>query len=178
LAHELPEEAGLVSSFAIAGVLVLKFALPLLILRYPFQASLANYVLDTVDGDVLMPLGLAAATYQTWDKAADWVTYVAMFFAGRRWEIRRTITVLFAFRSVGQLLYFATGNDLFFFFFPNFLEPLFLIYSFLRFRDERTAHERYRRHWLLVWSIVVVYKMWNEWNIHVAEIDLSEFFFG
>jgi hypothetical protein len=167
-----------VSTFAIACVLLLKFALPVLILRFPFQASWANYLLDTLDGDVLMPLGLAPASYQTWDKAADWVTYAAMFFAGRRWEIGRAITVLFALRSVGQILYFATGNDLFFFFFPNLLEPLFLIYSLLRFRDERTAHERYRRHRLLVWSIVVVYKMWNEWNIHVARIDLSEFFFG
>jgi len=167
-----------VNAFAIACILMLKFVLPLLILRYPFQASWAGYVLDTLDGDILMPLGLDPVTYQKWDKAADWVTYVAMFFAGRRWEIRRTITVLFALRSVGQLLYFVTGNDLFFFFFPNFLEPLFLIYSLLRFRDERRAYERYRQHWVLVWSIVVVYKMWNEWNIHVARIDLSELFFG
>ena len=61
---------------------------------------------------------------------------------------------------------------------PNFLEPLFMIYAFLRFRDERTAHDRYREHRLLVWSIVVVYKMWNEWNIHIARIDLSELLFG
>jgi hypothetical protein len=167
-----------VSAFAIACVLVLKFSLPVLILRWPFQASWANYVLDTLDGDVLMPLGLAPETYQTWDKAADWVTYVAMFVAGRRWEIRRTVTVLFALRSVGQLIYFVTGNDTVFFFFPNFLEPLFMIYAFLRFRDERRAHEQYRRHWLLVWSIVVIYKVWNEWNIHVARIDLSELIFG
>jgi len=167
-----------VSTFAIACVLALKFALPLLILRYPFHASWANFVLDTFDGDVLMPLGLAPEAYQTWDKAADWATYVAMFIVGRRWEIRRTITVLFALRSVGQLLYFATGNDLFFFIFPNFLEPLFMIYSFLCFRDERTAHQRYRQRWLLIWSIVVVYKMWNEWNIHIARIDLSELLFG
>lgn len=166
------------STFAIAFVLALKFVLPLLVLRYPFQASWANYVLDTIDGDVLIPLGLAPESYQAWDKAADWVTYIAMFFAGQRWEIRRTITVLFIVRSVGQFAYFATGNDLVFVFFPNFLEPLFLIYSLLRFRDERTAYERYRRHWRLVWGIVIVYKMWNEWSLHVARIDLSEFFFG
>ena len=166
------------SAIAVGCVLLLKFALPLFILRYPFRASWGNYVLDTVDGDVLMPLGLAPASYQVWDKAADWVTYVAMFLAGRRWEIGRTITVLFVLRSVGQLAYFVTGNDLVFFFFPNFLEPLFMIYALLRFRDERTAHEKYRRHWWLIWSIVVAYKMWNEWNIHVARIDLSDFFFG
>ena len=166
------------SELAIAFVLLLKCTFPLLILRHPFQASWANYALDTLDGDVLMPLGLSPETYQTWDKAADWVTYVAMFLAGRRWEIRRTITLLFALRSVGQLIYFATGDDRVFFFLPNFLEPLFMIYAFLRFRDERRAHERYRRHWLTVWSIVVGYKMWNEWNIHIARIDLSELFFG
>ncbi len=166
------------NAFAIACVLVLKFVLPLLILRYPFQASWANFVLDTVNGDILMPLGLAPATYQAGDKAADWVTYVAMFLAGWRWEIRRTIAVLFVLLSVGQLAYFATGRDIVFIFFPNFLEPLFMIYSLLVFRDEGKAHERYRRHWLLIWSIVVVYKMWNEWNIHVARIDLSQLFFG
>ena len=81
------------STIAIAGILLLKFTLPLLILRHPFQASWANYVLDTLDGDLLVPLGMAPETYQTWDKAADWVTYVAMFVAGRRWEIRRTIAL-------------------------------------------------------------------------------------
>ena len=42
------------SAIAIAAILLLKFTLPLLILRHPFQASWANYVLDTLDGDALV----------------------------------------------------------------------------------------------------------------------------
>ena len=43
----------------IIGVIVVaKFAIPVLIVRFPFAAGWANFVLDTVDGDLLIPLGL------------------------------------------------------------------------------------------------------------------------
>ena len=163
---------------AVALILALRFGLPLLFFRYPFQASWSNFVLDTVDGDILVPLGLDPSRYQAWDKAADWVAYAAMLAVGLRWEIRHTIAVLFAWRSVGQLLYFLTGRDVVFIAFPNLLEPLFMIYSLLLFREQASAGDRYRRHRVAIWLLIVAYKMWNEWNIHVARIDLSEAILG
>jgi hypothetical protein len=88
------------------------------------------------------------------------------------------VVALFAWRSLGQLLFFLTGRDQLFIVFPNFLEPLFMVYSLLLFRNPGSAHARYLRHRVPIWLLVVAYKMWNEWNIHIARIDLSEALFG
>ncbi len=160
----------LVSSF--------KYLLPLLIFKYPFHASLANFVLDSVDGDILMHFGLSYATYTLIDKSADYVTYIVMFIVGRKWKIGRLITILFVFRSIGQLAFFATHNDLLLFVFPNLLEPLFIIYSFLMYRYGTKAHEKYKKYFLLIWIFIVAFKMWNEYNVHLGHIDLSEKYFG
>ncbi len=45
------------AALAIAAVVGLKYLLPLAIIPFPFLAGWANFVLDTVDGDVLVPLG-------------------------------------------------------------------------------------------------------------------------
>ena len=157
------------------GLLVLsKYLVPILIVPFPFAAGWANFVLDTIDGDLLVPLGLEDPTYQLIDKSADWATYVGMVFAARRWRIRRTVLALFAMRTVGQLLFFVTRAEIVFFLFPNFLEPLFLVYATIRhFRRER-VHEVYLRHRVLIWVFVVAYKLQDEWITHVANVDRSE----
>ena len=80
---------GIAAAVIVAG----KFGLPLLIIRYPFAAAWANLVLDSVDGDLLIPLGVPDALYQPIDKIADWVTYIAMVIAAYRagWPIRRLV---------------------------------------------------------------------------------------
>ena len=163
----------------IIGVIVLaKFAIPVLIVPFPFAAGWANFVLDTVDGDLLIPLGLDDGPYQLIDKAADWCTYVGMVFAAREWTIKRTIVVLFVFRTVGQLLFFITGAEIIFFFFPNFLEPLFLIYATIRhFKPERVV-EIYNRHRVAIWIFVVLYKLQDEYVTHVGNFDRSDLITG
>ena len=77
-------------------------------------------------------------------------------------------------RSVGQLLFFLTGAEIVFFFFPNFLEPLFLIYATIRhFKKERVA-EVYVRHRTAIWVFVVAYKLQDEWVTHVGNIDRTD----
>jgi hypothetical protein len=159
-------------------VIAAKYILPLVILKYPFAASLTNFILDSIDGDVLMHFGMPFATYAIVDKAADWVTYLAMFWVGRKWEIGRTITFLFIYRTIGQFAYFATGNDLLLFIFPNFLEPLFIIYSFLLFKDKKKAYARYKKYILPIWVGIIIFKMWNEYNVHLGHRDLSSIYFG
>lgn len=43
-------------------VVALKFLLPVLYLRAPFLAGWANFLLDSIDGDILVPAGLAEPT--------------------------------------------------------------------------------------------------------------------
>ena len=164
----------MLATVLIAVVVGLKYLVPALLVRFPFQAGWANFVLDSVDGDVLIPLGLADPTYQRIDKTADWVTYVFMVVAARRWPIWKWVLGFFALRTVGQVLFFVTDDERVFFLFPNFLEPLFLIYAAIRFFKKDDAHDFYVRHRVASWVFVVVYKLQDEWVTHIGNIDRSD----
>jgi hypothetical protein len=172
---------------AIALIIAGKFVLPLLIIRFPFAAGWANFVLDSVDGDLLVPLGLPNDTYQPVDKVTDWVTYVAIVVVAYRntWPTRRLMLGLFLFRSVGQVAFLLTANELFLAAFPNFLEPLFLVTASI------LAYERVirrlpnwqaagfavlDRHRWLIGTLIVVYKLVDEYITHVGNIDRSDLF--
>lgn len=149
-------------------------------LHIPIAGVWGNYFLDIVDGDILMGLGLSEYSYQTIDKLADLFSYVFMLILGLRWRIRKTIIVLFVYRVIGQLLFFSTRNELVFFYFQNFLEPLLLIYTLLVFKSksEEKAYALYQKYIFIIWGIILAYKIWNEWYLHFANIDLSLLFFG
>jgi len=164
----------------IGFVIFLKFAIPALIPFFPFIAGWVNFVLDTIDGDILIPLGLADATYQPIDKIADWATYVGMVIAARRlkWGIRKWVYGLFVFRSIGQIAFLATGNERLLFYFANFLEPLFLVYAtifFFKKASEPRAYEFYLKHKWVIWIFVIIYKMQDEYLTHIANLDRSDF---
>jgi hypothetical protein len=159
---------------AIAVVVALKFALPVLHMPFPFAAGWANLLLDMADGDILMPLGVAEDVYQRIDKAADWVTYIFMLIAGWRWPVRRWLIVLFVYRSIGQAAFFLTEDERVFFLFPNFLEGLFLGYASIRAFRRADAHNFYDRHRFAVWGVIVLYKLQDEWVTHIAQADRSD----
>jgi hypothetical protein len=166
-------------------IIVAKFGLPVLIVRFPFAAGWANFVLDGIDGDLLIPLGLTDAVYQPVDKLADWATYVAIVVMAYRsdWPIKRLMLGLFLFRSIGQAGFLATGNELLLAFFPNFLEPVFLVTATLLAFQRVIRHapdwrERgfavlHRYRWL-IGVLIVVYKLQDEYITHVGNIDRSD----
>ena len=172
-----------------AGIVLIvaaKFLLPVLIIPFPFVAGWANFVLDSIDGDLLISLGLPNEVYQPVDKITDWLTYVAMVVVGYRngWPIRRLLLGLFLFRSIGQVAFLLTENELFLALFPNFLEPLFLVTASILAWQRAVRHypdwkERgfavlYRHRWL-IGTLVVVYKLQDEYFTHVADLDRTEF---
>lgn len=172
-------------SVAIVLIVALKFALPLLIIRFPFAAGWANFALDGIDGDLLIPLGLPNEIYQPVDKVSDWVTYVAIVIVGYRnqWPIRRLMLGLFLFRSVGQIAFLLTEEELFLALFPNFLEPLFLVTATLLAWQRVVRHNAdwreqafavlHRYRWL-IGIVIVVYKLQDEYFTHVGNIDRSD----
>ncbi len=169
----MPEDP--LSAVVVAAVMALKFGLPILYLRRPFEAGWTCRVVDGIDGDILVPAGLAEPTYQLIDKVADYWSYIFILAWGWRLPIRREVTATFALRTVGQFLFFGTRNELTLFFFPNLLEPLFLIYATLvRFTDREKAWQTYQNHRLLIWSLIVAYKMQDEWVTHVGNVDRTE----
>lgn len=161
-------------NFLIFIIIAAKFLLPVLFIWFPFLAGWANFVLDTIDGDILIPLGLEDYNYQTIDKLADYFTYVFMLIVGWRWQIHKEIKITFAIRTVGQLLFFLTRDELMFFFFPNLLEPLFLIYATLLFFKKKNAHKIYKKYFKSIWAFILVYKFQDELITHVVNVDRSE----
>jgi len=160
----------------IAVIIAAKFIVPLLLVPFPFAAGWANFVLDTVDGDLLIPLGLEDGTYQPIDKAADYVTYIFMAMAAWKgnWPIRKWIIGLFLLRTVGQLLFFITNNEAVFFYFPNFLEPLFLIYATILFFKKDQASEVFKRRQIPIAIFIFLYKMQDEYITHIGNFDRSD----
>jgi hypothetical protein len=170
----------------VALIVLAKFAVPVLIIWFPFAAGWANFFLDGFDGDLLIPLGLPNETYQPVDKVTDWVTYVAIVICAyrRQWPIRRLMLGLFLFRTIGQVSFLLTENELFLAFFPNFLEPLFLVTASILAWERSVRHypdwqERgfdflYRHRWL-TGTLIVLYKLQDEFLTHIANFDRSEF---
>jgi len=182
----LPAGASPIQAVAILLVIAAKFVVPLLIIRFPFAAGWANFFLDGIDGDLLIPLGLPNDIYQPVDKITDWVTYVAIVVLAYRnaWPTKRLMLGLFLFRSIGQAGFLLTGNELLLAFFPNFLEPLFLVTATILAWERAVRHvpdwqERgfailYRHKWL-IGTLIVVYKLQDEYVTHVGNIDRSDF---
>jgi len=182
----LAAESSAAQVVAIVLIVVAKFALPVLIVFFPFAAGWANFALDGIDGDLLIPLGLPNDIYQPVDKISDWVTYVAIVVVGYRnqWPIRRLMLGLFLFRSIGQVAFLLTEEELFLALFPNFLEPLFLVTASILAWERVARHHPdwqevgfavLRQHRWVIGTLIVVYKLQDEYFTHVANIDRSEF---
>jgi hypothetical protein len=167
----------MLSVSGIAIIIFLKYTIPVSVLFMPFLGAWTNFVLDTIDGDLLIPLGLSDSTYQIVDKSADWVTYVGMVLAAwwLKWPIRKWMYALFGLRTIGQLAFFLTLDERVFFLFPNFLEPLFLAYATIAFFKKANAYIFYQQHKVFIWIIVIGYKMQDEWITHIANVDRTEF---
>ena len=169
----------------IALVIALKFLLPIMAIFIPFAAGWSNFVLDSIDGDILIPLGLMDVSYQPIDKVADWVTYIAIVILAYKanWAIKKLILGLFIFRSIGQALFLTTGNEIVFFYFPNFLEPLFLVVvSIMAYQRVVKKHKDWQnqafktlfKHKYLIGILIFAYKMQDEYFTHVANVDRTE----
>jgi hypothetical protein len=160
----------------IVAIIAAKYLIPVLLVPFPFAAGWANFVLDTVDGDLLIPLGLEDATYQPIDKAADYVTYIFMVVAAWKgsWPIFKWIVGFFALRTIGQLLFFITNNEAVFFYFPNFLEPLFLIYATILFFKKDEAPAVFTKWQIPIAVFIFLYKMQDEYITHIGNFDRSD----
>lgn len=165
----------------VVPVVLAKFLLPLALVWFPFAAGWANFVLDTIDGDLLIPAGLGRSAdpnenhlYQNLDKVADYTTYVFMVVAAWRWPVRTWIVGLFVLRTVGQTAFFITQDELMLLFFPNFLEPLFLVCATLLAFKRAAAWEHLTRHRYVYGTAVFVYKMQDEVLTHLVDFDRSD----
>ena len=165
--------------FFIVLIILLKFAFPILILWFPFLAGWSNFVLDSIDGDILIPLGLEDKNYQLIDKIADYTTYIFIVIWSWKKTIRREIIAAFLIRTIGQFSFFMTRDEMMLFYFPNLVEPLFLIFASVEFfKGKDFAAKWYKKNIIWIWIFILAYKFQDEWFTHVSNLDRTEFFKG
>src|SRR3954454_7412120 len=160
------------------AVIGARFLVPLLIPRFPLPAILACLVLDAADQSIFQAFGYDPPGYQSYDKAMD-VYYLAMAYLAtlRNWASLPAYQVsrfLYFYRLVGVVAFELTQTRALLLIFPNTFEYFFIAYEAIRARWRTTR-------WGLRWWIGVAAFIWvfiklpQEWWIHVAQLDFTDF---
>ena len=160
-------------------VVLLRFAVPLAIPRYPLPAILAALVLDAADQSIFqMFTDDPLPGYQTYDKALD-VYYLAIAYIStmRNWRdpvAFRSARFLYFYRLVGVTLFELLGWRWLLLVFPNTFEYFFIAYEFVRTRWNplRLGPVRIVAIAAFIWIVI---KLPQEWWIHVAQLDFTDF---
>jgi hypothetical protein len=160
-------------------VVLSRFFVPLLIPRYSLPAILACLVIDAADQTVFQavtddPLDW----YQTYDKALD-IFYLAIAYitAMRTWRdpvAFQTLRFLYFYRLVGVLLFELLDTRFLLLLFPNTFEYFFIAYESIRTRWNplRLTATAVVGLAAFIWVFI---KLPQEWWIHVAQNDFTDF---
>ena len=154
-----------------------RFAVPLLIPRFPLPAVLACLVLDGVDQSIFQALGYDPPGYQGYDKAMD-VYYLSIAYLStlRNWASRPAVRVarfLYFYRLCGVVLFELTDWRGILMIFPNTFEYFFIAYEVIRLCwDPRRWGMRF---WVITAAAIWIFvKLPQEWWIHVAQLDFTD----
>ena len=159
------------------GVVLARFALPLLIPRYPLPAILACLVLDAVDQTIFQAFGYDPPFYQSYDKAMD-VFYLSVAYLAslRNWTSQAAVGIsrfLFFFRQIGVVAFELTGLRFLLLLFPNTFEYFFIAYEAIRTRWNPARFGL--KFWVVVAGAIWVFiKLPQEYWIHIAQLDVTD----
>ena len=154
-------------------VIGLRLVTPLLILRYWLAGGIVAMFIDLIDVVLidLISLGGFGGEYSQIDKALDSYYYVLELLVALTWTnswIRLPAAGLFAYRVVGAILFEATSERIFLFFFPNLFENwwLFCVIAMRWF-----PHLVPRSGRGVVWAmfLLLLPKIPQEYVLHVSE---------
>ena len=131
----------------------------------PFFTWVVVTFLDYIDYHFNLRSGMKYSKYQKIDKSLDFLNQfylliTALFFG---WEHVYIFIIMFIIRSVGDLLYFKTENEKYFFYFPNLLEPFFALYYLFVVMPESYNVLTL----ILIILLSLVYKLIHEYIIHI-----------
>lgn len=160
-------------------VVVARFLLPLLILRYPLPGILACLVLDAADQTIFQAVtDDPLLGYQSYDKALD-IFYLAIAYIStmRTWRDPVAFGVtrfLYFYRLVGVVMFELFEQRWLIFVFANTFEFFFIAYEAIRTRwnPARLSARFVVRLALFIWIFI---KLPQEWWIHIAQLDFTEF---
>lgn len=141
-------------------------------------ASLTQFILDWVDGELFKRAGYTYSQYSFYDKRLDyyWYAWIMVYVLVQDHLYKNLLLFLFVYRSVGQFIYFRTKKNSVLFFFPNVFEIFFfyclivasLNYSLLL----QTGQIRFVI--VVITSVVLL----REYILHIRKMNLSGVFFG
>lgn len=138
-------------------VILIRILSVLVIFRWPLLGWLVIFITDTSDYFFALRAGFTYAKYEFIDKSLDilnrayFVVPAFTFF----WPDRYVFLFLFFYRLIGDVLYFRSGKEKHFFFFPNILE--FLLPAYIIFNHNL----------LLSLAISVPLKLVHEYGLHL-----------
>jgi hypothetical protein len=160
-------------------VVGLRFGVPLLIPRFPLPAILASLVLDAADQTIFQQYtDLNLDGYQGYDKALD-IYYLAIAYLStvRNWFdpiAFGAARFLWYYRLVGVVLFELLDNRAILLIFPNTFEYFFIAYEAVRCMWDPTRLRK-RQVYLTVAFIWLFIKLPQEWWLHVAQNDFTDF---
>jgi hypothetical protein len=160
-------------------VVAMRFIIPLFIPRFPLPAILAALVIDAADQTIFQQFtNLNLDGYQNYDKALD-IFYLTIAFLAvyRNWTNTTAINVarfLWYYRLFGVWLFEVFQERWILFVFPNTFEYFFIAYAAIHTQwDPRRLTDRAVIG--LAAFIWIVVKLPQEWWIHIAQNDFTDF---
>ena len=155
-----------------------RFVVPLFIPLFPLPAIITALVLDAVDQTVFQAFGYDPPGYQGYDKAMD-MFYLSIAYLSvlRNWTSRPAYEIarfLFFYRLAGVVLFELLHWRPILLIFPNTFEYFFIAYEIVRLRWD-PARVGMRR-WVITAACIWIFvKLPQEWWIHVAQLDFTDF---
>lgn len=156
-----------------------RLLLPLLIPYYPVPALLACLILDSADQSIFQQFPkIPLDGYQSYDKALD-VYYLSVAYLStlRNWTNQKAFRAsqfLYYYRMVGALLFEFTQSRAVLFIFPNTFEYFFLFVELVRLG----WNTRRMGTWTVILGAAAIWvfiKLPQEWWIHIAQLDMTDF---
>ena len=156
-----------------------RLVLPLFIPYFPVPALLACLILDSVDQSIFQQFPtIPLDGYQSYDKALD-VYYLSIAYLStlRNWTNQgafRMSQFLYYYRMIGVVAFELTQVRAVLFIFPNTFEYFFLFVEAVRLGWD-TKH---MGKWTVILSAAAIWifiKLPQEWWIHIAQLDMTDF---
>jgi hypothetical protein len=166
-------------TLVVVAILATRLIVPLLIPRFPLPAILVALVVDAADQTLLQQLtDFSLDSYQNFDKALD-IYYLAIAYLAvyRNWTNDFAIQVaafLWYYRLVGVLLFEVFQERWLLLVFPNTFEYFFIAYCVVQtcWNPQRMSHRAVVGLAAFIWIVI---KLPQEWWIHVAQNDFTDF---